>query len=152
MHKINRREKGQSLITFVAAFPILIFALTVAFDFGRLLILKSQARLLADSSALAAAGALDMQSLDDGVFILNSRWANARAYDAVSKSISHLPPEDSWMHLRLTNVSVRGAQVTVSVVGTCDFVWGTYLGLANCSTTAVSSARAASGISSERIP
>ena len=149
---INKREKGQSLITFVAAFPIIIFALTVVFDLGRLLILKSQARIFADSSALAAAGALDMRSLDSGAFVLNHRWASQRAEDTVSKSISHLPPEDSWMHLRLTNVSVRGAEVTVSVVGTCEFIWGTYMGLANCSTTAIASARAASGISSEMGP
>ena len=152
MKKIHPREKGQSLVTFVAAFPILIFALTVVFDFGLFLITKSYTRMIADSAALAGAGALDMSGLDQQIFILNPDWADARVRQAYNQNVGNMSDEDSMMTFTLTNVSVSGASVWVSVSGRCNFVWGSYMGLVNCSTTATSSARAASGISSELGP
>lgn len=146
--KAHKKETAQIVIFFVILIPVIIAALTISYDFGRLFVLKNQVRIIADSAALAGAGSLDMRSLNNNAFVLNPDWAQSRAQAAYNTNVYNMDPEDSWMRISLATVSVVGNSVTVVVTGTCDYVWGSYFGLTNCAAVFVSTASPSSGISS----
>ncbi|MBN2471849.1 MAG: hypothetical protein JXN59_14095, partial [Anaerolineae bacterium] len=73
----RRSETGQAIFLVLGLMVILLVALTLAFDFGRFFLLRSRVRIIADTAALAGAGALDIQRSAGGNFALNGSWAQA---------------------------------------------------------------------------
>jgi Flp pilus assembly protein TadG len=149
VHPNRKSERGQVLLGFIVLFPIFIIALFVVTDLGRYFYLKNQVRIAADSAALAAAGALDMnQAGMNEVFVLNEPWAELRATEAIREMSSQIS-EDDWMTYSVTAVIVSGRDVTVIVDGNGSSLFGGYLGITGFSARAVSHARAAVGVNSE---
>jgi hypothetical protein len=152
MHRFiasRNSQKGQSILAFIVLFPIFIVCLFVVTDLGRLLYLKNQVRIAADSAALAAAGALDIQqAAKNEVFVLNQNWAEERATKAISFMQGQVS-EDAWMTYGLTSLNIDGLEVTVIVDGSGDTIFGGYMGIGSFSARAVAHARAAVGVDSE---
>ncbi len=146
---IKRSEKGQAVILVLGLMAMLLVGLTLSFDFGRFFLLRSRVRTIADTAALAGAGALDIQRSAGGDFVLNDNWAQARALEVYQKSLA-LNPKDSWMTISLGGISVNGRTVNVTVNGTCPPVWGGFFGIGAFSTSVTADARAAVGITRER--
>ncbi len=146
---IRRSERGQAVVLVLGMMAMLLLALTLAFDFGRFFLLRSRVRTIADTAALAGAGALDIQRSAGGSFAVNTNWAQARALEVYQKSLA-LNPKDTWMTISLGGISVNGRVVTVTVNGTCASVWGGFFGIGAFSTSVTSDARAAVGITRER--
>jgi hypothetical protein len=143
-------EVGQITLAFVVLLPLLVLALFIAVDLGRYQIMRNQARIAADSAALAAAGALDISKASYGTFVLNRNWAESRAADAVA-SIQAMIAEDPWMHISLSSVEIRGSEVEVWVVGGAETIFGGFplIGLDHFEASVLSSARAATGVEEE---
>ncbi len=146
---IKQSEKGQAAILVLGLIAILLVGLTLSFDFGRFFLLRSRMRTIADTAALAGAGALDIQHSASGDFALNANWAQARALEVYQKSLA-LNPKDAWMTISLGGVSVSGRKVSVTVNGSCPSVWGGFFGIGAFSTSVTADARAAVGITRER--
>ncbi|MCJ7568109.1 MAG: pilus assembly protein TadG-related protein [Anaerolineales bacterium] len=145
----ERAQKGQLVLAFVVLFPVFIVCLFIVTDMGRLLALKNQVRIAADSAALAAAGALDMdQAGYHRNFVLNDYWATVRANDAIT-TLQARDPDDDWMTYGLSAIDVDGSRVTVIVTGTGETLFGGYLGYNTLSANAISHARAAVGVDRE---
>jgi uncharacterized membrane protein len=146
---IKRFEKGQAVILVLGMIAMLLLALTLSFDFGRFFLLRSRVRTIADTAALAGAGALDIQRSAGGNFVMNTNWAQTRALEVYQKTLM-LNPKDSWMTISLGGISVNGRSVTVTVNGSCASVWGGFFGIGSFSTSVTADARAAVGITRER--
>jgi Flp pilus assembly protein TadG len=137
------------VLAFVVLFPVFIICLFIVTDLGRLLALKNQVRIAADSAALAAAGALDMQEAGlNSSFVLNKDWAVERANSAIT-TLQARDPDDDWMTYGLAAIDVDGSKVTVIVTGTGETLFGGYLGYNTLSANAISHARVAVGVNSE---
>jgi Flp pilus assembly protein TadG len=142
-------QRGQSILAFIILFPIFIICLFVVTDLGRLLYLKNQVRIAADSAALAAAGALDMaQAAENEVFEINQDWAELRATDTIIQMQSRID-EDAWMTYNITSLIIDGDEVTVIVTGSGSTLFGGYLGIGEFSASAVAHARASVGVDRE---
>ena len=141
-------ERGQIIFPILGLFIVLILALTLVIDFGRFFLLRSRVRTIADTAALAGAGALDIRQSTTGDFSLNAIWARERSQEVYQQTLSR-NPKDAWMSINLESVSVDGLLVTVKVSGTCEAIWGGLFGITNFSTSVISSARAAVGITTE---
>lgn len=144
----KKSEKGQVLLAFIILFPVFVIALFVVTDLGRYFYLKNQVRIAADSAALAAAGALDIEKAGNGSFVLNEQWANARAVGAIDEMKGQIA-EDDWMTYSVSAVMVDGRDVTVIVNGSGSSLFGGYLGFSGFNAQAVSHGRAAVGVDSE---
>ena len=137
------------MLAFIVLFPVFIICLFISTDVGRLLVLKNQLRIAADSAALAAAGALDLlKATDEQVYELNETWAKERAHDSIAQMKGKIP-EDDWMQYDVTAVIIDGLEVTVIVDGKGETIFGGYLGINTLKARAISHARAAVGIDSE---
>jgi Flp pilus assembly protein TadG len=137
------------VLAFVVLFPVFIICLFIVTDLGRLLALKNQVRIAADSAALAAAGALDMKEAGNNQnFVLSEYWATIRANDAIT-TLQTRDPDDDWMTYGLAAIDVDGSKVTVIVMGTGETLFGGYLGYNTLSANAISHARVAVGVNSE---
>lgn len=142
-------QRGQSILAFIILFPIFIICLFIVTDLGRLLYLKNQVRIAADSAALAAAGALDMaQAAENEVFEINQDWAELRAADTIIQMQSRID-EDAWMTYNITSLIIDGDEVTVIVTGSGSTLFGGYLGIGEFSASAVAHARATVGVDRE---
>jgi len=142
-------QRGQIVLAFIVLFPVFIICLFISTDVGRLLVLKNQMRIAADSAALAAAGALDLlKATDEQVYELNETWAKERAHDSIAQMKGKIP-EDDWMQYNVTAVIIDGLEVTVIVDGKGETIFGGYLGINTLKARAISHARAAVGIDSE---
>ncbi len=144
-------ERGQLLVAVMALIPAFVLALFITVDLGRYQYLRSQTRIMADSAALAAAGALDIQQAGRGNFVLNKRWARQRAEGAMREMTGRVA-EDDWMTFLLASVSVEGAQAEVTVIGQGDTIFGRIplLGITGFKTAVSSRARAAVGVEIEQ--
>lgn len=137
------------MLAFIILFPVFIICLFISTDVGRLLVLKNQLRIAADSAALAAAGALDLlKATDEQVYELNETWAKERAHDSIAQMKGRIS-EDDWMQYDVTAVIIDGLEVTVIVDGKGETIFGGYLGINTLKARAISHARAAVGIDSE---
>ena len=146
----KRSQKGQSVLAFLVLFPVFIICLFIVTDMGRVLALKNQVRIVADSAALAAAGALDLQETTmKQNFVINENWARERAEEAIQETMKVEPEDNAWMHYWLQRIIVKGDQVTVVIEGTGSFIFGGYLGLDTFNARAISHARVAVGVESE---
>jgi hypothetical protein len=146
----EQSQKGQIVLAFIVLFPVFIICLFIATDRGRYISLKNQVRIVADSAALAAAGAMDIREATmNENFVINEAWARERALEAVQVNMDVAEEENRWMTYRLQDIHVRGDRVTVIVEGTGSFIFGGYLGLDTFNARAISHARVAVGVESE---
>ena len=152
MHRFitsRKSQRGQTTLAFIVLFPIFIVSLFVVTDLGRLLYLKNQVRIAADSAALAAAGALDMvQAAENEVFVINPEWAEVRA-DKALRLMQGQISEDEWMTYGISSMIIDGREVTVVVDGSGSTIFGGFLGIGSFSARAVSHARTTVGVDSE---
>jgi len=146
----GKSQRGQMVLAFIILFPVFIICLFIVTDMGRYLAMKNQVRIVADSAALAAAGALDLQETTmNQIFVINENWARERAKDAIQQTMLIDPDENKWMQYWLQKIIVKGDRVTVIVEGTGSFIFGGYLGLSTFNVRAVSHARVAVGVDRE---
>jgi hypothetical protein len=146
MKYYRRSEKGQTSLVFIASLVIIMAAFTLLVDGGRYLVMRNRARMMADASALSGAGLLDIEKAQEGSFVLDA--SDARNYAQSIYDQNYLDKPD-WANYQLQEIRVSGNEIWVTITGTSTPLFGSNLGL-NYSVTIVSSARAASGISSER--
>lgn len=147
VHKPN--EKGQSATFFALLIPFFVVAMVFAVDFGRFLILQNQAQIYADGAATAAAGALDVREFTIGRNNdLNAMWAKDRAQEVISKGVE-IDKQLADYSFALSGFEIHGNEVTVRVTGSCPTLWSKPFRVNGYVTTAVASARAATGISKE---
>ena len=140
------KETGQTSLVFIASLVIIMAAFALLVDGGRYLVMRNRARMMADASALSGAGMLDVEKAQEGDFVLHSDLAFKQAHYIFNENIADIPV---WADYQISQVQVRDNEIRVTVIGTSAPLFGSNLGL-NYSATVVSSARAASGISSER--
>ena len=154
---MKKHLKGQFYLAFMTlAVPVFLLMMVVVVDFGNFLTMRSMARSLADSAALAAAGAVDMGGKDGksggtekgSGYTLNARWAQARAEEVFRETVNGNQPR--YMSAGRTDftisVSVSGKRATVTVTGSYRPLWANLLGAVPFQTTSVSTAEAATGI------
>ena len=146
MNNYRKGENGQASLVFIASLVIIMAAFTLLVDGGRYLVMRNRARMMADASALSGAGLLDIEKAQEGNFVLDIN--DARKYAQSIYDQNYLDKPD-WADYQLQEVRVSGNEIWVTITGTSTPLFGSNLGL-NYSVTIVSSARAASGISSER--
>jgi len=142
----KEREIGQTSLVFIASLVIIIAAFALLVDGGRYLVMRNRARMMADASALSGAGMLDIEKAQEGDFVLDGTEAYKRAKKIFNDNIEDIP---DWSDYQITQIRVSGNEIWVTITGTSAPLFGSNLGL-NYSATIVSSARAATGISSER--
>jgi hypothetical protein len=142
----REREIGQTSLVFIASLVIIIAAFALLVDGGRYLVMRNRARMMADASALSGAGMLDIEKAQEGDFVLDGTEAYKRAKKIFNDNIEDIP---DWSDYQITQIRISGNEIWVSISGTSAPLFGSNFGL-NYSTTIVSSARAATGISSER--
>ncbi len=146
MRNKDESEKGQASLIFVVSMVIVIAAIALLVDGGRYLVMRNRARMMADATALSAASILDLEEASNGNFVLD--WSGTRdTADAIFSKNLETSPE--YAEFELDEVRVQGNQIWVTVTGRSAPLFGSQWGL-NYSTTIVSSARAATGISGER--
>lgn len=154
---MKKHMKGQFYLAFLTlAVPVFLLMMVVVVDFGNFLTMRSMVRSLADSSALAAAGAVDMGGKDGSSggtekgsnYTLNARWARARAEEVFRGTVNGNQPK--YMSAGRTDftlsVSVSGKRATATVTGTYRPLWANLLGANPLQTTTTSTAIAATGI------
>ena len=154
---MKKHLKGQFYLSFLTmAVPVFLLMMVVVVDFGNFLTMRSMARSLADSAALAAAGAVDMGRKDGksggtsrgSRYTLNPNWARQRAEDIFRETVNGNQPR--YMSAGRTDftldVSVSGKRAYVTVTGTYRPLWANLLGAEPITTVATSVAEAATGI------
>lgn len=146
MNKNREKEKGQVSLIFIASMVIVIAAVALLVDGGRYLVMRNRTRMMADASALSAASILDLEEARNGNFVLDSNGADDTARKIFNTNIETSPEYADFV---LDEVRVQGNQIWVTVTGRSTPLFGSQWGL-NYSTTIISSARAATGISTER--
>lgn len=146
MNKNREKEKGQVSLIFIASMVIVIAAIALLVDGGRYLVMRNRTRMMADASALSAASILDLEEARNGNFVLDSNGADDTARKIFNRNIETSPEYADFV---LDEVRVQGNQIWVTVTGRSTPLFGSQWGL-NYSTTIISSARAATGISTER--
>ena len=146
MNKNHEKEKGQVSLIFIASMVIIIAAIALLVDGGRYLVMRNRTRMMADASALSAASILDLEEARNGNFVLGINGAKKSAEDIFNENIKTSP---EYADFELNEVRVQGNQIWVTVTGRSAPLFGSQWGL-NYSTTIISSARAATGISTER--
>jgi len=142
----RKKETGQASLVFVASLVIIMAAFALLVDGGRYLVMRNRARMMADASALSGAGALDLEKAQKGNFSLDSKEAFKYAHSIFNENMADKP---DWADYQIQSVRIVGNEIWVTVTGTSSPLFGSSLGL-NYSVTIISSARAASGISTER--
>ncbi|MCK4784487.1 MAG: Tad domain-containing protein [Desulfobacteraceae bacterium] len=145
---ISKREKeaGQASIVFIASLVIIMASFALLVDGGRYLVMRNRVRMMADASALSGASMLDIEEAQKGNFNLDPVMAYHTAEQRFKDNKEDSP---EWADFQLVQIQVRGNEIWVTIIGTSTPLFGSNLGL-NYTATIVSSARAASGISSER--
>ena len=154
---MKKHLKGQFYLAFLTmAVPVFLLMMVVVVDFGNFLTMRSMARSLADSAALAAAGAVDMGGKDGksggtgrgSTYTLNAAWARRRAEEVFRETVNGNQPR--YMSVGRTDftldVSVSGKRAYVTVTGSYRPVWANLLGAGPIQTVASSVAEAATGI------
>lgn len=148
-------ERGQTSLVFVATLVIIIGAFALLIDGGRYLVMRSQARMMTDASALSGASIIDVDEAKKGNFVLETSGADKegnsivtaseKAVEIFKKNKEDTPP---WTLYQI-DVRVYENEIWVKITGHFSPVFGSGLGL-SYSTSVTSSARAAVGISEER--
>ncbi len=142
----REREIGQASLVFIASLVIIMAALALLVDGGRYLVMRNRARMMADASAISGAGMLDIEKAQEGDFVLDGFAADYQAKKIFNDNIEDIP---DWSDYQITQIRISGNEIWITISGTSAPLFGSNFGL-NYSASVVSSARAASGISSER--
>jgi len=145
----TRGESGQVALVFIASMVIVIAAMALLIDGGRYLVMRNRTRMMADAAAITGAGIIDVEAAGQGNFILDANkeaGAQKAAYTNFTKNMDDSP---EYADFSLDEVRVSGNQIWVTVTGRSTPLFGAQWGL-NYSATVVSSARAGTGISSEK--
>ncbi len=142
----RKGETGQASLVFVASLVIIMAAFALLVDGGRYLVMRNRARMMADASALSGAGLIDLAKAQEGNFVLDQVAAYRGAKSIFNENMADKP---DWAEYQIQSVRIVGNEIWVTVTGTSSPLFGSSLGL-NYSVTIISSARAASGISTER--
>jgi uncharacterized membrane protein len=140
-----RGEKGQVALVFIASMVIIIAAMALLIDGGRYLVMRNQARMMADAAAISGAGILNVREAGSGNFILDDIAAELAASNNFELNDVDSP---EYADFSLDDVNVQGNRIWVTVTGRSTPLFGAQWGL-NYSATIVSSARAGTGITSE---
>ena len=154
---MKKHLKGQFYLAFLTmAVPVFLLMMVVVVDFGNFLTMRSMAKSLADSAALAAAGAVDMGGKDGksggtgrgSNYTLNAAWARRRAEEVFRETVNGNQPRymSAWRTDFTLDVSVSGKRAYVTVTGSYRPVWANLLGAGPIQTVASSIAEAATGI------
>jgi len=144
----KKKERGQASIVFIASLVIIMAAFALLVDGGRYLVMRNRARMIADTSALSGAGMLDLSKVQEGIG--NFDLDPLEAWDVVNETFAEnneVSPD--WAEFRIVEIRVLGNEIWVTITGTSAPLFGSNLGL-HYSAIVTSSARAGSGISSER--
>lgn len=148
MTAYKRKERGQASLVFIASLVIIMAAFALLVDGGRYLVMRNRARMIADASALSGASILDLSKVQEGSGSFDLDPVEARdVVDDTFEANNKVSPD--WAEFQIVEIRVLGNEIWVTVTGTSAPLFGSNLGL-NYSTTVISSARAGSGISSER--
>jgi hypothetical protein len=142
----TRGEKGQVALVFIASLVIIIAAMALLIDGGRYLVMRNRTRMLADAAAITGAGIMDVLEAGNGNFILDTVGADAAAKANFAKNLDDSP---EYADFSMDEVRVQGNRIRITVTGRSTPLFGAQWGL-NYSATVVSSARAGTGISSEK--
>jgi hypothetical protein len=142
----REKEIGQASLVFIASLVIIMAAFALLVDGGRYLVMRNRVRMMADASALSAAGMLDIEKAQEGDFVLDGFAADYQAKKIFNENMADIP---DWSDYQITQIRISGNEIWVTIAGTSAPLFGSNFGL-NYSATIVSSARAATGISSER--
>ena len=149
----KRIQRASNGLAFLALFPILAAALFLVNDFARALVLQQKLRQVADSCALAAAGALDEGSMikAGSDFEIYEPWVNSRMSNV--KDLSTIGTKNpNWMNINACQARINNSDrtVEVSVSGSVTNAFASGIGApGGFSTKAIAKARAAIGISSD---
>ena len=139
-------EQGQVALVFIASMVIVIAALALLIDGGRYLVMRNRARMMADAAAITGAGYINVLEAGSGNFVLDGLAAEEAAEDNFTRNLNDSP---EYADFSLGETRVSGNQIWVTVTGSSAPLFGSQWGL-HYSTTVVSSARAGTGISSEK--
>lgn len=136
--------------------PVFLLMMVVVIDYSNFLTMRNMARTLADSAALAAAGAVDMGGTDGksggtnkgNSYTLDPSWARVRAEQVLSQTINANQPrymQPGRVDFTMS-VEVVGKEASVTVTGTYKPIWSSLLGSQPMVTVAGAKASAATGI------
>ena len=153
----KKKIKGQFYMSFLTmVIPIFILMMIVVIDYSNFLNVRNMARALADSTALAAAGAVDMGGADGKSggtnkghsYTLDPSWARARAQQVFNQTLN----ADQPRYMRtgrtefLMDIQIVGKEASVTITATYKPIWSNLLGAKPMTTVAISKATAATGI------
>ena len=142
-------EQGQVGMFFVILVPVIVACFFLVVDVGRFLVMRSQARSMADMSALAGAGALNLRAAgESGSFVLQPEWAMTRASNVFAASVGAVTHD--WASYTMGGMAVDGKMIWVTVNASCESIFGGLFGVGGYSTSVTAVGRAASGITGER--
>jgi len=144
----KRKEEGQTSLVFIASLVIIMAAFALLVDGGRYLVMRNRARMIADASALSGASILDLSKIQEGAGSFDLDPVEAR-YVVNDTFVANNEVSPDWADFQIVEIRMMGNEIWVMVTGTSAPLFGSSLGL-NYSATVTSSARASSGISSER--
>ena len=155
MRKTKTKIKGQYTIMFLAlAVPLFILMMMVTYDFGNFLLMRTTTRAIADSAALAAAGAVDMGGIDGTTggtnkgydYTLNETWAASRVWDIIEANNKGIPPHlRRRMSFEVSGYQAKGKEAVVAITGSYIPLWSSYSDPSVIQTTVVQRAEAATG-------
>ena len=148
---------GQLYLSFLTmVIPVFLLMMVVVIDYSNFLNMRNLARALADSAALAGAGAVDMGGADGSsggtnrgnTYTLDPAWARTRAEQVFNQTLG--AGQTRYMRSGRTNfslaVEVSGKDVFVTVTGVYRPIWSNLLGAKQMTTVATAKASAATGI------
>jgi hypothetical protein len=125
---LRKRYSGQAFAAFLLLFFMILMGFFLLGDLSRVMIAMNKAQDLADNAALAAAGAADARMFSDGSLVINKPLAELRARTVVDAWLVMRYPNENFMHLSLSAVSIDGREVIITVSGSVDAVFGKLLG------------------------
>jgi len=126
---LRKRQSGQTFAAFMLLMVMVVGAFMLSGDLSRVMIAMNKARDLADSAALAAAGAADARMFSNGTIAINPDLAELRARAVVSTWLAVRYPNEQFMNLSLSDFTVKGTDVYVTVSGNVDSVFGKFFGI-----------------------
>jgi hypothetical protein len=145
----KKKFRGQNLYLFLGLLPAMMIMLGAVIDFGRFMLLHAQAAALADSTALAASNAIDMNLSVPGGWLLDKGAARNLADSIFMEWNANRLEYETWMQIRMESITIVGNRVRVVVVGECDPWFLGAIGVDTFSVRVESYARAAVGVEEE---
>jgi hypothetical protein len=146
---LRKRHSGQAFAAFLLLFFMILMGFFLMGDLSRVMIAMNKAQDLADNAALAAAGAADARMFSDGSLAINVPLAELRARTVVDAWLVMRYPNENFMHLSLSGLSIDDREVIVTVSGSVEAVFGKFLGFESFPISRTAHARLIYGIIEE---